>query len=167
MWFEWPEPFTKQTNKYIYILYMYIIKLQDLYDKQESNTLDPMFLPTDRLSFWKQIGLVTIPCISDLHTKLRIISRTFSSQANDSTCGIWGRGWNTYLLCWGPRLGLGFQTTFDVSVWYSWEVFFIDVLFLLFSFYITQVSPIRLFSPHTVLLWNSFLRLSTMHSHIP
>ena len=36
--------------------------------------------------------------ISDLHTKLRIISRRVLGFVTGSPCGVWGRGWTTCLL---------------------------------------------------------------------
>ena len=43
--------------------------------------------------------------ISDLYSKLRIISRGVLSFDTGSPCGVWGRGWITRLLYVGPRLG--------------------------------------------------------------
>ena len=42
------------------------------------------------------------PPVSDLHTKLRIISRCVSSLATDSPYGAGGHSWTTCLLCGGP-----------------------------------------------------------------
>ena len=44
--------------------------------------------------------------ISDLYTKIRLISRSVSGFATGSSCGIWDRGWNTCRLYDGPLLGL-------------------------------------------------------------
>ena len=43
--------------------------------------------------------------ITNLHTDLKII-RGIPGLATDSPCGIWGRGWATYLLNGDPLLGL-------------------------------------------------------------
>ena len=44
--------------------------------------------------------------ISDLRTRLRVISRSISGFATGFPCGIWGRGWTTILLYGGPILGV-------------------------------------------------------------
>ena len=41
--------------------------------------------------------LLWISCISNLHTKLRIISRSVPGFATDSVCHVWGRGWTACL----------------------------------------------------------------------
>ena len=47
--------------------------------------------------------------ISDLHVKLRIISRGVPGFATASPCGVWGHGWTTCLLFDGPLSGLCFS----------------------------------------------------------
>ena len=41
--------------------------------------------------------LLWISCISNLHTKLRIISRSVPGLATDSVCHVWGRRWTACL----------------------------------------------------------------------
>ena len=62
------------------------------------------------LSFKKRMGLVSMDIlhIIFIYTILRIISRSVSGLATDSSCGVWGRGWTTCFLCDGPILGLCF-----------------------------------------------------------
>ena len=44
--------------------------------------------------------------------------------------GVWGRWWTTCLLYEDPLLGLGFQLSVGVKVWYGGEVFFLLISYL-------------------------------------
>ena len=48
--------------------------------------------------------------ISELHSKLRTISRRISGLASGSLGGVWGHGWTTCLLYDGPLSDLCFNT---------------------------------------------------------
>ena len=52
--------------------------------------------------------------LSNLHTNLRIISRSVTGLVTDSPCGVWGCGWATCLLFGGSLLGLCFWMTVNV-----------------------------------------------------
>ena len=80
-----------------------------------------------RAFYWKN-GLGKLPWksfISDVHTKIRMISRSIPVITTDSTYGVWGCGLTTGLLYGGSLLCLCFQMTFGVQVWYGGEEFFI------------------------------------------
>ena len=61
--------------------------------------------------------------------------------STDSLCGVWGRGWTTYLMYDGPLLDLGFWLSVGVEVWYGGEGFFSRFLAFIHVLYITQVLP--------------------------
>ena len=70
------------------------------------NHLPRMFLSTDfafRITDW------TCCHWPHLHAILRIISRSVSGLATDSSCGVWGRGWTTCLLHDSPLFGSHFK----------------------------------------------------------
>ena len=54
-------------------------------------------------------GLNKLSWTSYIHAILRIISRGVSGLATDSPCGVWERGWTTYLLHGSPLFGSHFK----------------------------------------------------------
>ena len=66
-----------------------------------------MFLPTDIVYFNNGLNNIQwASYISDLRTRLRIISRRVPGFVTGSACGVWGREWTTCLLNDGLLLSL-------------------------------------------------------------
>ena len=107
----------------------------------------------------------TISHISDLHNKLRILSRSVSGFITGSPCCVWGRRWTTCVLYDDPFSGLYFwNDSWRISL-VSWRGILCRFLALFIFLYITSFACY--FSPYLFLLWNNFLMVSTLYFHIP
>ena len=92
-------------------------------------------------TFFSQNGLdklVKTSFMSDLYTKLRIISRSVPGLVTDSPCSVWGFKQTSCLLCDGPLLGLYFNDSRCVhSV--KWRGIFYTCVTLFLFLYIIKV----------------------------
>ena len=100
---------------------------------------------------WDQLSRTFF--MSDLHIKRRIISRSVSIVATDSSCCVWDRGWTTCLLCGGPIIFFLFlNVNWCVSlIWWK------GIFHWCFAFIFLYI----------ILLWNSLYILATLFCHIP
>ena len=104
--------------------------------------------------------------ISDLHTKLRTISRMVPGFATGSPSGIWGRELTICLLYDGPLLGLCFFKWHLVCNFGIGERIFVSITCL--SVFVHYRSFFLLFFLYIFLLWNNvYFMLSTLYYHIP
>ena len=101
--------------------------------------------------FKKRTGLVAMD--------LLYIWLTHSTPVNQ------GREWTSYFLCGGPSLGLCFQTTVGVKVWYGGEMFYL--FFCLYPCLYTLLKSylLSLFSNDFTV--KKVFILSNLYCHIP
>ena len=100
--------------------------------------------------------------ISDLHTKLKMINRGVPGLATGNARGFEVRGWTTFLMYYGPLLGLWFLNVCNFGIVERILSFY--QFLVIVCLHITQFLPV-IFLLSIFLPWNSFLFLYQILSY--